>query len=63
MPKSIKFIDPTIIASKNLTIHVYEENLKKLDPILQTSDKVKIMTFEELLETHTFKEINNILQR
>ena len=63
MPKSIKFINPTIIANGNLTVHVYEENLNRLDPILQTSDKVKTITFDKLLETHTFKEINSILQR
>ncbi len=63
MPKSIKFIDPTIIANENLTVHVYEENLNKLDPILQTLGKIKTITFDKLLETHTFKEINDILQR
>ncbi len=58
LPRTIKSVDSTVLDS-NTVFHIYEESINQLGKLFCYAKNVKVLTLEELLKTHTFKEINN----
>ena len=58
LPRTIKSVDSTVLDS-NTVFHIYEESINQLGKLFCSAKNVKVITLEELLKTHTFKEIND----